>query len=130
MHNLRLGDLEFDPGHTVDQHRPDGFKVPDIVVEEDNEHIENADDTIDIKIKEENDSFKSNDGKAPTTTADKNDSLNETNPTEYLNTITWKADDFEDASFASLHNPKHVHHKPQSHGMYLFVSADSTQHSY
>lgn len=121
MHNLRLGDLEFDPGHTVDQHRPDGFKVPDIVVEEVNDHTKHTDDSIDIKTKEGNDAFRSNDGKAQTitTTTTAKHSQNETTPpTEYLNAITWKADDFEDASFASLHNPKHVHHKPQSHGMY------------
>lgn len=29
MHNLGLGGLEFSPKHTLDEHRPDGYKVPD-----------------------------------------------------------------------------------------------------
>lgn len=118
MHNLGLGDLEFDPGHTVDQHRPDGFKVPDIDVEEDNEHtnrINSTDDSIDIQIKEDKDTSKANDGKVQSN-ADKKRSPNETTPTEYLSGLTWKSDDFEDVSFVSLHNPKHFHHKPHPHG--------------
>ncbi len=121
MHNLGLGDLEFDPGHTVDQHRPDGFKVPDIdVVEEVDDsrrHTQHKSESIDIKIKETNsDAPKSNDKKLQTNIVDKKQVLDEPTPTEYLNELTWKSDDFEDASFASLHNPKHVHHKPHSHG--------------
>lgn len=125
MHNLGLGDLEFDPGHTVDQHRPDGFRVPDIDVADDNEHIKHTHitgDSIDIKTKE--DTSKSSDGKPQTTTTDKNNLSAEATATEYLNTLTWKAEDFEDVSFASLHNPKHVHHKPHSHGEYLLMIAD------
>lgn len=121
MHNLGLGDLEFDPGHTVDQHRPDGFKVPDIDVEEDDELTKNTRktvDSIDVEIMQDNSASKSDDGKVQTVIADKKRSPAETLPTEYLNTITWKSDDFEDTSFVSLHNPKHVHHKPHSHGKY------------
>lgn len=117
MHNLGLGDLEFDPGHTVDQHRPNGYKVPDIVVEEDREHTEHT-PIINTEIKDENDTSKSTDVKTERTIINKKTSLDEPSPTEYLNTITWKSDDWEDTSFASLHNPKHVHHKPHSHGKY------------
>lgn len=123
MHNLGLGDLEFDPGHTVYQHRPDGFKVPDIDVEEDNEHtnhINRTDGSIDTQIKEDKDTSKANDGKVQST-ADKRRSANETTPTEYLNGLTWKSDDFEDVSFVSLHNPKHVHHKPHPHGKFCYM---------
>ncbi|XP_037031033.1 zinc transporter ZIP6 [Bradysia coprophila] len=114
MHNLGLGDLEFDPGHTVDQHRPDGFKVPDIDVVEESiltRQTRNDDNLIDITIND--DATKSNDGR--TSTADNKRVPSETTTADYDNTITWKSDDFEDASFASLHNPKHVHHKPHPH---------------
>lgn len=114
MHNLGLGDLEFDPGHTVDQHRPDGFKVPDIdVVEETVLTRQTRNHLVDITIND--DALKANDGKTPTVTADEKHVPIETTTGDYENGITWKSDDFEDASFASLHNPKHVHHKPHSH---------------
>ncbi|KAJ6648085.1 Metal cation symporter ZIP14 [Pseudolycoriella hygida] len=114
MHNLGLGDLEFDPGHTVDQHRPDGFKVPDIVVDDENtESIKQTTDaSIDIKFKE---TTTLADPKDHVETNGKKRSPNETAPAEYLNTITWKSGDWEDTSFASLHNPKHVHHRPHAH---------------
>lgn len=126
MHNLGLGDLEFDPGHTVDQHRPDGFKVPDIDVEEETnghtKHTEITNGSVSTKMKEEHNDSKSNEGKLQTTIADKKTSSNET---EYLGGITWKSDDFEDASFTSLHNPKHVHHKPHSHGKWFDAFMES-----
>lgn len=123
MHNLGLGDLEFDPGHTVDQHRPDGYKVPDIIVEEDKvqkEFAQNIDEIIDgerisVQIREDRAASKSNSETTttqPTKLDRKSSTLEPKNPTEYLNEITWKSDDWEDMSFASLHNPKHVHHKP------------------
>lgn len=31
MHSLGLGGLDFTPSHTLDEHRPDGFKTSDIV---------------------------------------------------------------------------------------------------
>lgn len=124
MHNLGLGDLEFDPGHTVDQHRPDGYKVPEIVVEEDREHTDHT-QIIKTEMKDLNDASKSNDGKTENTFIDKTISLHEPSPTEFLNTISWKSDDWEDTSFASLHNPKHVHHKPHPHGKcFMFVEVN------
>lgn len=119
MHNLGLGDLEFDPGHTVDQHRPDGFIVPDIdVVEENVLTRETRHDVHLVDIKTNDDTPKSNDGKTPAIVADKERAPIETATADNENTVTWKSSDFEDASFASLHNPKHVHHKPHSHGKY------------
>lgn len=112
MHNLGLGDLEFDPGHTVDQHRPDGFKVPDIdAVEEDERnathHSQRANESVHIKMEDD-------------LTESKNEKV-QTIPSDYESAITWKSEDFEDATFASLHNPKHFHHKDHSHRKYLFV---------
>lgn len=34
MYNLGLGGLEFSPKHTLDEHRPNGYKVPDIDADE------------------------------------------------------------------------------------------------
>lgn len=115
MHNLGLGDLEFDPGHTVDQHRPDGFKVPDINVAVEDEHekrTQNA-DSVDIKIENDNVNRKPSNGKVQTS--------------DFESAITWKSDDFEDTSFASLHNPKHVHHSQRKFALHFFFNFISTE---
>lgn len=116
MHNLGLGDLEFDPGHTVDQHRPDGFKVPDIDLVEETvltRQTRNDVHLVDITV---NDDPKSDHGKTPSIEANEKHVPIETTTGDYENAITWKAEDFNDTSFASLHNPKHFHHKMHSHG--------------
>lgn len=33
MYNLGLGGLEFSPKHTIDEHRPNGYKVPDFIID-------------------------------------------------------------------------------------------------
>lgn len=38
MHNLGLGGLEFSDKHTLDQHRPDGYKMPDFISVGDSAH--------------------------------------------------------------------------------------------
>lgn len=35
MHNLGIGGIYFSEKHTLDQHRSDGFKLPEVVIEED-----------------------------------------------------------------------------------------------
>lgn len=42
MHNLGIGDLDFPEKHTLDQHRPNGYKVPDVVYDEETTTLENG----------------------------------------------------------------------------------------
>lgn len=35
MHNLRIGGIDFPEKHTLDQHRPNGFKTPEVIIDED-----------------------------------------------------------------------------------------------
>lgn len=34
MHNLGIGDLYFSEKHTLDHHRPNGYKVPDVIYDD------------------------------------------------------------------------------------------------
>lgn len=34
MHNLGIGGIEFPEKHTLDQHRPNGYKTPEVAFEE------------------------------------------------------------------------------------------------
>lgn len=34
MHKLGIGGLDFPEKHTIDEHRPDGFRIPDISYDE------------------------------------------------------------------------------------------------
>lgn len=60
MHNLGLGGLEFSPKHTLDEHRLDGYKVPDFntdeiidITELPNERRSNAIDDTTTKTEDE-----------------------------------------------------------------------------
>lgn len=43
MHNLGLGGLEFNPKHTIDEHRAEGFKLPN-VIEDDESALDSNED--------------------------------------------------------------------------------------
>lgn len=89
MFNLGIGNIEFNPTHTLDEHRPNGFIIPDI-------------DETDI------------DDSVPLTNAYVNDerlrrvSFNNQN-IETVD-IIWT----NDSTFKNLHDPKHRH--PRHHG--------------
>lgn len=34
MHNLGIGGIDFPEKHTLDQHRSNGFKLPEVVIDE------------------------------------------------------------------------------------------------
>lgn len=90
MFSLGLGEIEFNPLHTLEQHHPNGYKVPDITDISDNDvlsyHI-NATKKIEIKN---------------VTSANNGDN----------NEVLIK--NSTDNDFKSLHDPKHRH--PRHHG--------------
>lgn len=99
MHNLGLGGLEFNPTHTIDEHRPVGFKLLNVI--EDGEQSQR----------------------------NSNASANGAELAEITDTTTAQfetppADDFRETDdsideniFRLLHDPKHRH--PRHHGLSL-----------
>lgn len=95
MFSLGLGEIEFSPIHTIEQHHPNGYKVPDIGDISDN-------DTLSYTILQtvENATRKSEINSEDKSGAN-NDSLNQNSTNN---------------DFKSLHDPKHRH--PRHHGKY------------
>jgi zinc transporter 5 len=99
MHNLGLGGLEFNPTHTIDEHRPVGFKLLNVI--EDAEPSQNN----------------------PTSTENGAElaQITDTTTTQY-ETLS-KDDEFIEADdstngnvFRLMHDPKHRH--PRHHGWF------------
>lgn len=109
MHSLKLGGLEFNPSHTVNEHRPKNFTLPDIIIEEpDNSTFELT------SIKADNNQS------APLTINDKDLAVTEhsVNPSssdaQILLDNMWNEDLWLDVDFKEMHDPKHRH--PRHHG--------------
>lgn len=101
MHNLGLGGLEFNPTHTIDEHRPVGFKLLNVI--EDAEPTQNNTTTINTENGAE---FAQ---------------IIETTTTQYETPP--KDDEFSEADestngnvFRLMHDPKHRH--PRHHGRF------------
>lgn len=117
MHNLGLGGLEFSPTHTVDQHRPDGFKLPDIVIEPENPDSSTA-------AAQENSTSQPFSGSSvdilsKTTSVDNavNEITTESVDNGKNNDLSkdmWNSDLWQDIVFKQMHDPKHRH--PRHHG--------------
>lgn len=99
MHNLQLGGLEFSPSHTVDEHRPKNFTLPDIHIEEStissNPTILER-QTVGEAAEEERTKISAN-SVAPNFSDD-----------------MWNEDLWSDVDFTEMHDPKHRH--PRHHG--------------
>lgn len=99
MHNLGLGGLEFNPTHTIDEHRPAGFKLPNVI----EDVTSSAQTSINLN---------------GTTISDKKE--NTTSPTTIYEYQSKDAiadhhhDSIADNLFRTLHDPKHRH--PRHHG--------------
>lgn len=93
MHNLGIGGLEFNNSHTLAQHRPDDFTLPDIPV------IEHGDLRTEhdfIEKKEANPEVKYN---HPESEAD------------------WNDESWPEILFRDMHDPEH-RHASKHHGNY------------
>lgn len=98
MFNLGLGEIEFNPIHTIEQHHPNGYRVPDITDLSDNDDMLSYNHTI------------------PESTTKKpeiNNSLSDNIDGSSLQNST-------DGDFKSLHDPKHRH--PRHHGKHTDFS--------
>lgn len=119
MHNLGLGGLEFSPTHTVDEHRPSGYKSPDIVLEEKSvpEKIpeDYAEYTSTVATSTDNTDFSVDQFEHDDDTSETN-SPSQTEP-NYANRLTddmWNIDLWQKHTFKDMHDPKHRH--PRHHG--------------
>lgn len=101
MFNLGIGNIEFTPTHTLDEHRPSGFKVPD---------IEEIDTDLSLI---ETETIVTHNGNA------KDERLRNVavdNQNSETDDILWTNDN----SFKTLHDPKHRH--PRHHGeLYIYT---------
>lgn len=108
MHSLHLGGVEFGPTHTVDEHRPKDFKLPDIALN-DTDHDHNETSSILAKNLTSNDiaaEIKQND------TA--NNHTTYTDDAQLGDLDMWNDELWLDATFKQMHDPKHRH--PRHHG--------------
>lgn len=109
MHSLKLGGLEFNPSHTVDEHRPKNFTLPDIIVEEP------SNSTFDIALLQA-----SNRLNLTAKTSSKGNAIEEVSAadsgTEERNALDdmWNEDRWLNVTFKEMHDPKHRH--PRHHG--------------
>lgn len=111
MHNLGLGGLEFSPTHTVDQHRPEGFRLSDIIIEPDIPVSSTA-------ATEENPTSPPLSGSSvviPSKTITDDNAESVENGRHYdLSIDMWNSDLWQDIVFKQMHDPKHRH--PRHHG--------------
>lgn len=101
MYNLGIGNIEFNPTHTLDEHRPSGFKVPDIE-ENDTESSPTDVDTIVTNGNAKDERLR-------------NVALD--NKNSETDDIIWTNEMSKDTQFKTLHDPKHRH--PRHHGKLL-----------
>ncbi|XP_055855376.1 zinc transporter ZIP10 [Episyrphus balteatus] len=128
MYNLGLGELEFSPTHTIDEHHPGGYKISDFIkIDEFNNVIEEEDTLLPPLMEEE-------DVRVVTHGTIKKDALVKTHKkTEQLTTTTAssisadrdviddieneenlsKKNDIESKEFREMHDPLHRH--PRDH---------------
>lgn len=110
MHNLGLGGLEFSPTHTVDQHRPDGFRLSDIVIEEE---IPVPSNTATQEISTSPPLLGTSDD-IPSKTNEITPETGENERHNYISKDMWNSDLWQDIVFKQMHDPKHRH--PRHHG--------------
>lgn len=117
MHNLGLGGLEFSPTHTVDQHRPEGFRLPDIVIEPEitvSSTAATEEKTTAQPLSESSVVILS---RTITENIALNDITTESVENERhidLSKDMWNSDLWQDIVFKQMHDPKHRH--PRHHG--------------
>lgn len=116
MHNLGLGGIEFSPAHTVDEHRPRGYKIPEIIIDQNN--------TLDLEIPNNSNyseiapisqSIEFDGDSRDAIKADK-EIKNETKQPENSFNDMWNSDLWQESTFKQMHDPKHRH--PRHHGMF------------
>lgn len=118
MHNINLGGLEFSPSHTVDEHRPKDFKLPDIVIEDSTNAVyqhrstnvhENNQSTIIVQnltaIVEDYAPNVVKTALLPSSIVDQESNLSKD---------MWNEDLWMNVAFKEMHDPKHRH--PRHHG--------------
>lgn len=96
MFSLGLGEIEFNPIHTIEQHHPNGYKVPEIT---------DITDTSDNDVLSYNHTSAENATKKLETNSDNSGDADANTPQNSTNN-----------NFKSLHDPKHRH--PRHHGKY------------
>lgn len=46
MHNLGIGGIDFEEKHTLNEHRPNGYKIPEVSFDEDTATFQNEQSSI------------------------------------------------------------------------------------
>lgn len=116
MYNLGLGGLEFNVTHTIEEHHPDGYKIPDL--EDDinllNDNNENNSDNSqeNIKIEFESNTNKNNEDSPNIQNIEIYDSTN-----NIMNLDQAEINENE-MNFRKMHDPKHRH--PRHHNSKLY----------
>lgn len=104
MHSLKLGGLEFNPSHTVNEHRPKNFTLPDIIIEEP------TNSTFDLHLLNGAANY-------PVQNPNRDDSvldIDDNAVTPSLMDDMWNEDLWSNVVFKEMHDPKHRH--PRHHG--------------
>lgn len=124
MHNLGLGGLEFNPSHTLDEHRPSGFHVPELIIDDDFEF--NHEYPVDThkhavandKHEMDNNNNNNNSDETAATSSDGAQGistiLKNANRSEADETVGSIYDNKQENIFKLLHDPSHRH--PRHHG--------------
>lgn len=107
MHSLKLGGLEFNPSHTVNEHRPKNFTLPDITLEP-----SSSNETFDLTLLQAAQSLKTD--LQTTNNHSDHGSLEEVSVRPNLSDDMWNEDLWMDVVFKEMHDPKHRH--PRHHG--------------
>lgn len=125
MHSLHLGGVEFGPTHTVDEHRPKDFKLPDIALNLTDHAHETTDEatTTTVHWSSASASLSSStirpaNASQVITDETRNATRNATGG-QLGDVDMWNDEMWLDASFKQMHDPKHRH--PRHHGRFCFV---------
>lgn len=116
MHNLGLGGLEFSPTHTVDQHRPEGFILADIVIDSEitataaTEKTTTAHPFLGPSLGIPSDLITDENDINDITTESTESGRHHTD----LSKDMWNSDLWQNIVFKQMHDPKHRH--PRHHG--------------
>lgn len=124
MHNLGLGGLEFQPSHTVNEHRPDGFKLPEIILDDDKNNTldgQHYNDTSSVNGFIDNYAFlQINIANETSNHANGSEGNGKSNFTNGSLSDMWNSTFWQGGTFKQMHDPKHRH--PRHHGLFtLFL---------
>lgn len=106
MYNLGLGGLEFNPSHTLDEHRPSGFYVPELIIDDDFDFTHHDHPPSDPKKHIAEEVQQTHDSSSSVLNVNTTNQINVNADSDYQNK--------PENVFKVLHDPLHRH--PRHHG--------------